>query len=477
MGGDTFKDDFVDEESSRSSSSPCSCCFSDDLGFKDDVSEDNFANFSNHVTDLRRREKSYQEILQSYDVLLRSSKRKLRQARNEILRYTPGSWSDVKLSDYDVPKTTSIMLVGPKGAGKSSLVNKISRVIEDDEFFPARAQESFGTQSKGGTFFVQEYMIPRGGSASFCLYDTRGLSHISSSDNTRMIEQWMTKGVHHGEPVIWTSDSSDLKDRLIRDGGTGYERRKVNSVIFVINAVEILKSMECETSYAHMISTAFNCPLLSFKDDKPAVVMTHGDMLSLEDRARVRVFLGELLGIPPAKQIFDIPESRDIATALTICNLLCYSLDHADKNFVFLPKRNFTISKVGGLTKWIILLDIISIALILFMALASIWVVTHNPVSGQKLAHEAEYKLLTFPSPRLNNLTHEAQPIRRIVPQQVMGGPILACVQHPKSESVPESDHSIDLQIAQRLWFDEGKVTEVEPSFDWRTTRRLWYVE
>lgn len=34
------------------------------------------------------------------------------------------------------------MLVGPKGAGKSSLVNKISRVIEDDEFFPARAQES-----------------------------------------------------------------------------------------------------------------------------------------------------------------------------------------------------------------------------------------------------------------------------------------------------------------------------------------------
>lgn len=133
-------------------------------------------------------------------------------------------------------------------------------------------------------------MIPRGGSASFCLYDTRGLSHISSSDNTRMIEQWMTKGVHHGEPVIWfrfyldysslisfvlvtllsfylrrTSDSSDLKDRLIRDGGTGYERRKVNLVIFVINAVEILKSMECETSYAHMISTAFNCPLLSFK--------------------------------------------------------------------------------------------------------------------------------------------------------------------------------------------------------------------
>lgn len=42
-------------------------------------------------------------------------------------------------------------------------------------------------------------------------------------------------------------------------------------------------------------------------DDKPVVVITHGDLLSLSDRARVRVQLGELLGIPPAKQIFDIP--------------------------------------------------------------------------------------------------------------------------------------------------------------------------
>ncbi|KAG7620262.1 GTP binding domain [Arabidopsis suecica] len=481
MGGDTFKDDVVDEESSRSSSSsPCSCCFSDDLGFKDDVSEENFTNFSNHVTDLRRREKAYQEILQSHDLLLRTSKRKLRQARNEILSYTPGSWSDVKLSDYNIPKTTSIMLVGPKGAGKSSLVNKITRVIEDDAFLLDRAQESFGTPSKGGTYFVQEYMIPRGGSASFCLYDTRGLSRISSSDNTSMIEQWMTRGVLHGEPVIWASDSSDLKDRLIRDGGTGYERRKVNSIIFVVNAVEILKSMECETSYASMITTAFNSPILLFKDDKPAVVMTHGDMLSREERARVRVFLGELLGIPPHKQIFDIPESRDTATAITICNLLCYSLQHADKNFVFLPKKNFTISKVGGggLTKWISLLDIISIALVLFMALASIWFVTHNPVSGQKLANETQQKLLKFPSPWLNNLTHKAKPMRRFGPKRIIKGPNLACVQHPKSEFVPESEPiSIDLHIARRLWFNEEQVAEAEPSFDWRTTRRLWYVE
>lgn len=35
--------------------------------------------------------------------------------------------------------------------------------------------------------------------------------------------------------------------------------------------------------------------------------MTHGDLLSLTDRARIRIYLGELLGVPPVKQIFDIP--------------------------------------------------------------------------------------------------------------------------------------------------------------------------
>ena len=60
--------------------------------------------------------------------------------------YAPGAWIEnaggMKLSDYDVPKTTSLLLIGPKGCGKSSLVNRISRVFEDDKFAPERAQIS-----------------------------------------------------------------------------------------------------------------------------------------------------------------------------------------------------------------------------------------------------------------------------------------------------------------------------------------------
>lgn len=63
-----------------------------------------------------------------------------------ILSYTPGQWIEKaagrKLSEYDLPRTISLILIGPKGSGKSSLINRISRVFEDDKFAAERAQVS-----------------------------------------------------------------------------------------------------------------------------------------------------------------------------------------------------------------------------------------------------------------------------------------------------------------------------------------------
>ncbi|XP_044493054.1 uncharacterized protein LOC123216633 [Mangifera indica] len=303
-----------------------------------------------------QRRRSYTQVLHSYDEL-RTRLGSLSDAKNKILSYVPGGWIEnaggKRLSDYDVPETISLILIGPKGSGKSSLVNRISKVFEDDKFASERAQVTYNSSVGDGTYFLQEYMIPRD-SNSFCLYDTRSLSD-DSYDNINMIKHWITKGVRHGELVIRKSDDLNLRSRMkckARNNGCHPgEAKMVNFCIFVVDGLAVLKSMEddgdAEKQYNQIIKTAFNCPYLSFKDDKPVVVVTHGDLLSLTDRARIRIYLGELLGVPPVKQIFDIPENDDPENELVIVDMLLYCLEHADKN---LPHKNSARNKVFHLS-------------------------------------------------------------------------------------------------------------------------------
>ncbi|TQD87864.1 hypothetical protein C1H46_026567 [Malus baccata] len=345
----------------------------------------------------QRRENVYRKILQGYDDLRIRSK-DLEEAKSKILSYRAGAWIDrvgsVKPRNYDVPKTTTLLLVGPKGSGKSSLVNRISKVFEGDEFASERAQVSYNSSVGDGTFFLHGYMIPRC-SSSFCLYDTRSLSD-NSLENMIILKHWMENGVRHGELVIRDSDSQSLRSTMMYkacdDGYLSSEIRNVNFVIFVVNGRSVLKSMEsdedAETRYTEMIASAFNSRYLAFKDDKPLLVVTHGDLLSLDERARVRVHLGELLGIPPTTQIFDIPESSDPVTELTIVDMIRYSLEHAEKN---LPRRR----KVDTLSLLPCML------LLIFLSIATnIWSMNHLPDIQHGPSPQAHIQYGYCPSPQ-----------------------------------------------------------------------------
>ncbi|CAJ1794130.1 unnamed protein product [Sphenostylis stenocarpa] len=264
---------------------------------------------------------NYLDILQFYDDGEKIHKKDLKREKRKILRYKPGAWIEkvggLEKSDYDVPKTTCLLMVGPSGSDNSFTEN--------------------------GTYFLQEYMMPRY-SNSFCLYDTRGLSdNLDRYDNIRMLEDWMTEGVRHGELVLRETDNERLRKSLeskVHKKDHSSQTRKVNFVIYVVNALLVVNAMndssDSETDYIETIVSTFNYPSLSFKDDKPVLVFTHGDLLSRTERAHVRGRLGKLLGIPPTKQIFDIPNSDCPATESAIIGMLRYSLAHADRN---LPQK------------------------------------------------------------------------------------------------------------------------------------------
>ncbi|MFS7954014.1 putative GTP binding domain, P-loop containing nucleoside triphosphate hydrolase [Helianthus anomalus] len=422
----------------------------------------------------------YQQLLNNYDHL-NDRLQNMEAAKTKVLSYTPGSWIEnvggMTMSDYNVPKTTTILLIGPKGSGKSSLVNRISRVFEDDKFAPERAQVSYNSSVRGGTSFLQEYMIPRN-STSFCFYDTSGFSN-NLTESLEMIKQWMTKGVRHGESMKSASDSSSQRGRMKCKNGQDkhltYERRRVDFVIFVVNGLSVLKCMEnsgADTQYIHTVTEVFSSPFLSFKDHKPVIAITHGDLLSISERARVGVYLGHLLGVHPSKQTFDVPDNCEPTTELTVIDLVRYALEHADRN---LPcKSRLAISKGSTIQLWTHLLLLLVIGLLMFTAhFHGFRSLKLNPEPSLEIKKVMEFDQEIIPEPDLN--------IKKVteLDTETVSVPNVEIMKATESdqEVVPEPDPEIEkfmevdqeiisephLEIKKAMESDQGGVPKTDP--------------
>ncbi|KAK9050661.1 hypothetical protein SSX86_030369, partial [Deinandra increscens subsp. villosa] len=388
--------------------------------------------------------------------------------------YTPGSWvGNIGGMTQNTPKTTTLLLIGPKGSGKSSLINRISRVFEDDKFAPERAQVTYNSSIRDGTRFLQEYMIPRN-STSFCLYDTPGFSD-GLFENVEMIKQWMTKGVRHGE-LVNRFNNPFLNCETRQDELLAYERRRVDFVIFVVNALSVLKCMEnsgADPVYNYRVTRVFNSLYLSFKDQKPVIAITHGDLLSPDERTRVRVYLGDTLAVHPSKQTFDIPDNCDPRTEVTIVDLVCYALEQADRN---LPcKSRSMISKARDST---IQLWAMAHLLLLLAAGIIMFTVYFHPESVH-VANPEIKKIMKFdqesvPEPDLGiKYVTEINP--GIVPEHVL----------KMKKVIPESTHKRSKKtkelVAERTPGKKQKMKKVVPApepnqeIDWKTIRHLWY--
>ncbi|CAK8541471.1 unnamed protein product [Lathyrus sativus] len=379
-----------------------------------------------------------QEILQSFNELKIDSE-SLKKGKKKILSYRPGTWiwkaRGLKVCDYDVPETTCLILVGPSRSGKTSLINRISKVF-NDKFEPARAQVSYNSLIGDGTYFLHEYMIPRN-SNSICLYDTRSLSD-NSHQNHKMLKNWMTKGVRDGELVVRSTDNQRLSESLKckgdKKGFISSKRRKVNFVIYVVNGLSVLSAMKSaggasEAQYIKTVVSTFNYPFLSFKDDKPVLVLTHGDLLSLSDRARVRAFLGELLGIPPT-QIFDIPDYDDPVTESAIIGMLRHTLEHADRNF---PQKRNDMNKV------------FKISASVFMILLILGIGFAIGLAQNKLMHQCHAPQQQGPQPQAcSSEVREMHPNLKVHKKEPK-------IERPKPK-VPEKEPKIEWHKIRHIW-------------------------
>lgn len=307
----------------------------------------------------RRMEKRIQ--LQN-EVLCKSSKR-LKDMRDKIKSYRPGDGlyevGGISRAGFTIPEVTTLLIVGPSGAGKSSLINNMIRVLDNVTSGLDRAQ-IYGEMGNG-SLFLQEYFLYKD-AKHFCVFDSRGFSDNNVGEDLDVIKKWMTEGICHGEAVCRPSDSKMIREALEGRGREGHSnwtvKRRVDFVMFVVNAVSVDSMRESHELLAlENLATLFKSPFLSFKDDRPVVVMTHGDQLSPKDRVRTRIFIEELFGVSALDQIFDIscfserslnPGDVDLVNDLILLNMLDFSLERADRNLPYKLTAALRLNRVWG---------------------------------------------------------------------------------------------------------------------------------
>ncbi|CDO98801.1 unnamed protein product [Coffea canephora] len=276
--------------------------------------------------------------------------------RHKLITYGSGDFwlpvGGIKKEDLDIPPVITILLAGLTSSGKSSLVNMMYSVLGRSGLIPF-AQTSGGSSHRSRTVFLEEHIVVRSARSGFCVFDTRGLDCNQMNAGLEDVSTWMSLGVRQNQPCCRPGDEMLGTATAVRGSSfntsSRYMNRRVNCAMVVANLAEIHKAFRSgDLKPVEAIRALFQYPCIQKCNESPILILTHGDMLSTEDRINSRLKICEYMGISETSGAYDIaclteqgilPDEADAVTAFALTEAVYRSLMVSDR--CHLPKKRF----------------------------------------------------------------------------------------------------------------------------------------
>ncbi|MBA0846414.1 hypothetical protein Goshw_001565 [Gossypium schwendimanii] len=279
----------------------------------------------------------------------------LNELRHKLLGYRSGDFwvpiGGINKEDMDIPPVNTILLVGFSGSGKSSLINLMYSILGRSGLIPF-AQTSSGSCSNYTTMYMEEHNVLRSMRSGFCVYDSRGFDYGRTREALEELSSWMSEGVHHNQLCLRYRDSKMMTDDMENDdmgSSSTFVLRRVNCVIVVANMAEIYQALKAgDLKPLEAIRQLFCCAALRNSNENPLVILTHGDLLSTEERIDGRLKICECLDISETNGVYDIvclteygflEEECDPVSAYALTEVVYRALLISDRGQ--LPKKRF----------------------------------------------------------------------------------------------------------------------------------------
>ncbi|XP_057475891.1 uncharacterized protein LOC130763877 [Actinidia eriantha] len=273
--------------------------------------------------------------------------------RHKLLTYRSGDFwlptGGIKKEEMEIPPLITVLVVGLSGGGKSSLVNLMYSVLGRSGLIPFAQTSS--ESSNYTTMYMEEHNVLRSMRNGFCMYDTRGFDCYEMSEGLEEVKAWVADGVRHYQLCSRPGDKEPCGGVALSMGSqlssSRFAKRQVNCVMVVADLAEINKGFkDGDLKSIEATRELFQCPSIRKSNENPILILTHGDMLSCEERINARLKMCEYLGISETTGAYDIacmteqgilPEESDPVTAFALTEAIYRALLQSDRTH--LPKR------------------------------------------------------------------------------------------------------------------------------------------